>query len=106
MKSVHPKSSKEWREWLRKNPKETKVCLIVWKRHTGKPVIDHGLSKNPETPEDLKKALKGKAKEFFESLAPSYRRTHIYMVISAKRKETREKRIKEIVEKCMDGKKF
>ena len=39
---IHPKTRKEWREWLRKNhKKETKVDLISWKKHTGKPSFSH-----------------------------------------------------------------
>jgi uncharacterized protein YdeI (YjbR/CyaY-like superfamily) len=72
-----------------------------------KPVIDHNLPKNPETPKDLKKLFENnkKAKACFEMLAPSYRRTFIYWIERAKRKETRDKRIKEVVNKCRDGKK-
>lgn len=72
-----------------------------------KPVIDHGLPKNPDTPKDLEAALKKnkKAHDFFKTLAPSYRRYMIYMVEKAKLPETRKKRIKDIVEKAAQHKK-
>jgi len=73
-----------------------------------KPTIDHGFPKNPEVPEDLKKALEKnkKAKENFYKFAPSNKRGYIYWVMRAKRPETREKRIKEIVKRSRDNKKF
>ena len=59
---------------------------------------DHGRSKNPKAPEDLILALKkNKLKEGFDNLAPSYKRSNLYYLEKAKRLETREKRIKEII---------
>ncbi|GAA4825287.1 YdeI/OmpD-associated family protein [Algivirga pacifica] len=55
---------------------------------------------NLEIPIDLKQALeshKGSG-EFFESLSKSDKKILLYWVISAKRKETRQKRITEIAE--------
>jgi uncharacterized protein YdeI (YjbR/CyaY-like superfamily) len=48
-------------------------------------------------PGELENALNAntKAKSFFVSLAPSYQRQYIGWIASAKRDETREKRIKE-----------
>jgi uncharacterized protein YdeI (YjbR/CyaY-like superfamily) len=67
-----------------------------------KPVIDHGLPKNPDIPKDLRKELgrNKKALENFEKFAPSYRRIFIYWIESAKMKETRDKRIAKVVEKA------
>jgi uncharacterized protein YdeI (YjbR/CyaY-like superfamily) len=50
-------------------------------------------------PEELENALTAnkKAKSFFDSLAPSYQRQYIGWIASAKRDETREKRIKEAI---------
>jgi uncharacterized protein YdeI (YjbR/CyaY-like superfamily) len=39
-----------------------------------------------------------KAREFFQAQAPWYRRTSIYWVMSAKREETREKRLATLIE--------
>lgn len=51
-------------------------------------------------PEDLKEEFKTQngAKEYFDSLSKSVKKILLYWVISAKRKETRQKRILEIVE--------
>jgi len=66
---------------------------------------DHGRKENPTTPEDLELALdKNKLKEKFENLAQSYRKTYLYWLERAKRIETREKRIKIILEGVRNGK--
>lgn len=51
-------------------------------------------------PDDLEEAFAAKpgAKEFFESLSKSMRKMMLYWIISAKRPETRQKRIEEIAE--------
>ncbi|MCB9359059.1 YdeI/OmpD-associated family protein [Candidatus Woesearchaeota archaeon] len=39
---IYAGTSKEWREWLRKNHrKENKVYLIKYKKHTGKPSLNN-----------------------------------------------------------------
>ncbi|MDW5290290.1 YdeI/OmpD-associated family protein [Formosa sp. PL04] len=55
---------------------------------------------NLEIPKDLKQelAICKVASEYFESLSKSNKKSILYWVISAKRKETRHKRIIEIVE--------
>jgi uncharacterized protein YdeI (YjbR/CyaY-like superfamily) len=41
IKTFTPKTMTEWRNWLEKNHvKETKVILIKYKKHTGKPMIN------------------------------------------------------------------
>jgi uncharacterized protein YdeI (YjbR/CyaY-like superfamily) len=70
-----------------------------------KPTIDYNLPKNPDTPEDLKKAL-GKHLDKFKKLAPSTRRYHIYYIEKAKRTETRQKRIKQVVQLLKDDQKL
>jgi uncharacterized protein YdeI (YjbR/CyaY-like superfamily) len=59
-------------------------------------------------PPYIEQALKANARAwaFFEKLAPSYRRQSIAWVDSAKREETREKRLSELVELCAAGKKL
>lgn len=58
-------------------------------------------------PKDLEKALEEKAgaKDFFLSQSKSAKKSMLYWVISAKRPETRQKRIEEIVELAAEGKK-
>jgi uncharacterized protein YdeI (YjbR/CyaY-like superfamily) len=47
-----------------------------------------------------------KAWAFFESLAPSYRRTSIWYVVSAVREETQLKRLDTLIDHCAAGKKM
>lgn len=58
-------------------------------------------------PLDLKEAFNEnyKAFEFFESISKSSRKAILQWLVMAKRKETRDKRIKEIVEMAIIGKK-
>ena len=44
-------------------------------------------------PPEFEKRLKGRRQEYFEERAPSYRRTVIHWVVSAKREETRVRRL-------------
>ena len=58
-------------------------------------------------PEDFKKALEKnkKAKKNFFNFAPSYRKQYIWWILSAKRDETRAKRIKETIEAAEQNRK-
>lgn len=58
-------------------------------------------------PPDLKKALSTnkKARENFTNFAPSYRRLYIGWITDAKKQETREKRIRQTVERSAQNKK-
>jgi len=95
------------REMIKKR-KMSKFGMKMYLEGLKKPVIDHGLPRDPEMPEDLKKELKKnrKALENFEKFAPSYRRYYIYWIEKAKRAETRKRRIKTVVEKSEENKKF
>jgi len=171
----------DWRKWLKKNhKKESKVCIILNKKHTGKPTMSHkesmeeaicfgwidttikkldedrymrcfskrtknsrwsentlryakdlktkglmspfglemyeqglskpthdsGVPKNPSTPEDLIKELeRNSLSDIFDSLSPSTKKMYNRRLYSAKRQETRQKRIKEIIELLKQGKK-
>ena len=52
-----------------------------------------------EIPSDLEKQFKQfpKAKEYFMGLSKSFRKGMLYWIVSAKRPETRQKRIHEII---------
>lgn len=52
-----------------------------------------------EIPEDLRKALKKSAvaQENFEKFTPSQKKQYLWWLVSAKKEETRKKRIREIV---------
>jgi uncharacterized protein YdeI (YjbR/CyaY-like superfamily) len=56
-------------------------------------------------PEELAKALKGapKAQAFFETLPPSARREYVEWVSTAKREETRARRLEEAVSMLSAG---
>lgn len=84
----------------------TKFGLEAYERGLKKGVIDHGFPKNPEVPEDLAKAFGKEWAEKFREMAPSYRRTFLYWIMSAKRPETREKRIKETVRMVKEKKRL
>ena len=63
-------------------------------------------NKKIKTPDDLKKALENNNKAFenFSSLAPSYKIMYIYWIISAKKEETRQRRIKKAVKLLSENK--
>lgn len=58
-------------------------------------------------PPELEAALKRKrkARELFESLAPSHKKQYIYWIAEAKRDETRKRRVAETVRMLAEGKK-
>ena len=65
-------------------------------------------SKMPEIPLEFKKALAAnkKAKEYFENLASSYRKHYVGWIASAKREQTRKKRIEEAINLLQQNKKL
>lgn len=60
---------------------------------------------------ELKKEYEDKIKEneeawaFFQELAPGYTRTSVHWVMSAKKEDTRQRRLKILIESCEEGKK-
>jgi uncharacterized protein YdeI (YjbR/CyaY-like superfamily) len=62
----------------------------------------------PEIPEAFERALakNKKARKFFDQLAPSYRKNFIGWVAAAKRRETRDRRIKESIALLARGEKL
>jgi len=46
-----------------------------------------------------------KAKEFFNSLSFTNRKEYVTWIVSAKREETKQKRLKELINKLVEGKK-
>jgi len=61
-----------------------------------------------ETPPFVTNALEKhpKARAFFDGLAPSYRRAYVGWIISAKREETRKRRLEEAIDLLSQGKKL
>ena len=86
----------------------TKYGLKRYKEGLAKPTHDHGIPKNPDVPDYLKKALsKHKiANENFNNLAPSYKKAYLRWLLSAKRQETIDKRVKIIIERLKENKKL
>lgn len=93
---------------LIKEGKMTPAGLKMYKEGLKKLPHDHGIPKNPEVPEDLKSLLEKdkKAKQGFEKFSESVRRTYLRWLIHAKLPETRNKRLKIIVENAKQGKKL
>lgn len=60
-----------------------------------------------QAPGELVAALarEPRARDFFEGLAPSYRKIYIAWLMDAKRDETRHRRVRTIVDRCLQGKK-
>lgn len=73
-----------------------------WENPLTKPDLDF------ETPSELEQALSEnpEAAQFFESLAPTYRKQYIGWIATAKRPETREKRVVEAIRLLSEGKKL
>ena len=80
--------------------------LEMYEQGKQKPVHDHGIPDNPETPDYLLEALEGKALKNYNNLTDSQRRNFLRWLLRAKRQETIDKRVKIIVEKMEDGEKY
>jgi len=61
--------------------------------------------RSAEVPEDLAAALAGdaEARRYFEALAISYRKQYVAWLLAAKRPETRQKRVRAVVDRCRRG---
>ncbi len=81
--------------------------MHYYKLGLAKPTHDHGIPKNPEMPEDLKSALakNPKAGKNFDVFSPSVKRTIYRWILRAKLTPTREKRIKQTVERALQNNK-
>ena len=71
----------------------------------GRPVVD--APRHASTPAYIERALKqdSRAWKFFDSLAPSYRRLYIAWIDTAKREETRQRRLRQAIDKLKTGRK-
>lgn len=63
------------------------------------------VEQDPTVPADLAAALAGNptAQRNFDGFAPSYRKQYLWWLQSAKRDETRKKRLAEVVRRCEQG---
>ena len=73
--------------------------LKIYEHGLKKRTHDHNIPKNPSMPRDLLAELKKDKAVLknFEKLAPSYKRVYFRNIERARLKETREKRIQEII---------
>lgn len=77
-------------------------------KQSGKWDADSGPLPAIDLPSDLSEVLESnpEAKNFFEALAPTYRKQFIWWLVSAKRSETRSKRLKESLMLLKKGEKL
>ncbi len=91
-----------------KEKKMTPFGLKIYKEGLKKLPYNHGMSKNPEMSQDLIKELSKNKKinENFNNFPPSTKRMYLRWLESAKRKETKDKRIKSILKLAENKDKF
>jgi uncharacterized protein YdeI (YjbR/CyaY-like superfamily) len=92
-------NTQKYAKQLIKEGRMTEAGMAAYEKGLKKPVIDLILPEN-HVPKDLAVALKKNkiAREAFEKLAPSYRKTYVRWIERAKMKETRERRIHRVIE--------
>ena len=101
------KNTLSYAKSLLKQGKMTPSGIKAYKRGLKKLPRDHDRVKNPELPKDFKSALeKKKLLEKFNVLAPSYKRYCIYFVDKAVRQETRDKRMKKVLDSLLNNKRI
>lgn len=91
---------------LIKQKKMTARGLKYFKLGKKKPTHDDHIPKNPRIPNVLKRALdkNEKANETFKTYPPSHKKMLYRWILSGKRPETREKRVKAILVEARAGK--
>lgn len=84
--------------------KMTEQGMYFYKLGLAKPTHDHGISKNPRMPSELKAALAGDktARQNFDSFPPSAKKTYYRWILRAKQSLTREKRVGQIVRSALE----
>ncbi|HDQ44280.1 MAG TPA: hypothetical protein ENN17_02110 [bacterium] len=110
---VYAATRGEWRAWLEKNQGVEKMiregrmteagfARVEAAKRSGEWEKDRSIPDETGIPPDLRAALERipPAKENFEGFAPSYRKLYLRWVADAKRAETREKRIRKVVERA------
>ncbi len=91
---------------LERENKMSPQGIKFFKEGLKKPTLDHGIPKNPSMPKELREQLNKnrKSKENFEKFTPSNKKMIYRWILSAKREETREKRILKTMEAAKFGK--
>jgi len=102
--SIWSKLNKQRVEKMIKSGKMRKAGLerVNDAKKNGKWDAAYAVKDDIEMPRELEKALNRnkKARENFDNFAPSYRRNYIGWVAGAKRQETIDKRVKEVVKRA------
>ena len=95
-------------EQLIKQDRMTPTGLRFYKEGKSRPVHDEGIPKNPGMPKELKQALERNksALKNFQSFPPSTKRTFYRWLLRAKLKETKKRRIKQIIDMSIKKEKF
>jgi uncharacterized protein YdeI (YjbR/CyaY-like superfamily) len=109
LKSIWSDSNVKRAEKMIKAKKMTKIGLEKFKTglRDNTKLLESGITSNKGIiiPEGLKKGLKEnkKAWENFNNFADSYKKRYIFWYMDAKRKETRQKRAKEIIRRSEEN---
>lgn len=84
---------------------EAGLKLVDYAKKTGKWQVAYSSKTKPKLPPDLKKAFKENniAYKNFSAFSNSQQLAYIFWVLGAKRKETREKRIKVVIEIALNN---
>lgn len=87
-------------EQLIKEKRMTRHGLKFYEEGKKKKPHDFGIPKNPEIPEELKNIFEKdkKIKEKFDKISPSQRKVYLKWILRAKLPETKNKRIKNLIE--------
>jgi uncharacterized protein YdeI (YjbR/CyaY-like superfamily) len=87
---------------LLKEGKMSPFGLKMYKEGLNKKTHDHGIPKDPDMPLALKKELDKNVdiKKSFDKISPSMKRMYYRMILRAKREETINKRVSNIVKMC------
>ena len=79
--------------------------LAAFEKRTDQRTGVYSFERQPKLPPEYEARLRANtaAAQYFESRPPSYRRTAIHLVMSAKREETRERRLQQLIEDSANG---
>ena len=111
LKVTPRKPTSKWSDTNRKRWKELKAAGLLAPAGLGAAPTANRYAARPQVPQlpaYVAKAIKTNAKawQFFQQLAPTYRRDFVVWIHMAKRPETREKRIRESIAMLAAGKKL
>jgi uncharacterized protein YdeI (YjbR/CyaY-like superfamily) len=111
LKITPRRSTSKWSDLNRKRWAELKAAGLLAPAGLAAAPTDNSYASRPAIPDlpaYIAKALKANSKawEFFRALAPTYRRDFVVWIHTAKRPETRDRRIRESIRLLAAGKKL